>query len=736
VWGAGVLGLVGLLIATLSFSSGSLAEAEAEAERWAEDKALEVVVSGVQPEIVAKDVTGEDYRKLLVRIQAGILSNDQASTVRIWRIDGNLLFSTAQRDDVAGVTLPDDPSIERAADGEVVSVLSDDAASVPGLRPPKQPVYRTFVPMQPSGATSVMGVVEIDQPYSSIHDPALRLWRLLQIVLTVALAGVALGFVQSMRQHAADKARRSADPSAPRAERATRGDRKRERSRSIATRAWSRTRRAETTDHVPAPVPTLDVRAVETRMEELDLKVRAAEAEREQQAGEVRRLRDALEEKDAELAIARQGASPRAEAKRERKVLAEAHKRAAEAERKAMQSEKKSEDAAKRAMEASTRALEIEAQLRSSEETIGALRKELASRPIPTEGEEPAPAPRRRDASDRKAAAELKKAQAELKKAQAELSRAQVERDGLADERARLVAEMERVEAERARLEASLAQSKGDLQAQIVATTGSDTGAALLEERATTAEMKLADSEERVADAQGRLVRSEASLSDALEKLSELERARAALSAELARAKGVPVDEVASREASADASEGDAEQVPVPVGVGSDLEARIQELESARRQDISQLQHAQESFANTQLELTNASRKLREAEARIRELESELDTGPSRGPTGVAPPPVDAWAQPTPDPSQITDVVETVPAVEQAVPVVDEWDWPEPASGSAREPSTSWDPEPDWTPGPADEASSSELDDEPPAGLSLRERLARAAAARHRGALS
>jgi len=384
-WGAGVLVLLAALVATIPLSGGSLASAEAEAKRWAEDKALEVVVGGVGPEIVARDVAGDEYNRLLVRVQAGILSDDQATTVRIWRIDGNLLFSTAQRDDVGEISLPDDPSIERAAGGELVSLLTDEGA-VPGSRPSRQPLFQTFVPLQPSGASSVMGVVEIDRPYSSIHDPALRLWRLLQVVLGIALVGVVLGFVRSVRQEMAVRARRSATPSAPGPDRSTREERKRERSRSLAARARLRTRRTETDPAVPTG-PSPDLREVESRMEELDLRARAAEAEREQQRVEVKRLREALEEKEAELAIARRGASPRAEAKRERKVLAEAHKRAAEAERKSAQAEKKGEDAARRAMEASTRALDIEAQLRSAEETIGALRTELASRAEPLAGD-------------------------------------------------------------------------------------------------------------------------------------------------------------------------------------------------------------------------------------------------------------------------------------------------------------------------------------------------------------
>ena len=48
-----------------------------------------------------------------------------------------------------------------------------------------------------------------------------------------------------------------------------------------------------------------------------------------------------------------------------------------------------------------------------------------------------------------------------------------------------------------------------------------------------------------------------------------------------------------------------------------------------------------------------------------------------------------------------------------------------------------WDPEPNGTPGPSEVEATEETGDdgEQPEGPSLRERLARAAAARHRGAL-
>lgn len=389
-WGVGALVLLVALGASIPMSSGALSRAEQEAERWARDQALGVVTAGVAPGTVANDVSGGDYRKLLVRVQAGILAEGQATVVRIWRVDGNLIFSTAQRDDVAQVSLPDDPWIERAAGGEVVSTFAEESNSTLGLKRPNERLYQTFVPLQPSGASVVMGVVEIDQPYASIHDPALRLWRLLQLILGVALVGVALGFVQAVRQEARAGSR-SAPARGAESGAADGHDPKRERSRSGPWNGPRRVREPVRPHEEAQAVPGPDVRAAESRLEELDLRARAAEAEREQHLAELERLRDALEEKEAELAIAREGATTRADARRERKVLAEAHKRAAEAERKSVQAEDRSEDAAKRAMEASTRTLEIEAQLRAAEETITTLRRELADRPEHPQGTEVPP---------------------------------------------------------------------------------------------------------------------------------------------------------------------------------------------------------------------------------------------------------------------------------------------------------------------------------------------------------
>lgn len=124
----------------------------------------------------------------------------------------------------------------------------------------------------------------------------------------------------------------------------------------------------------------------------------------------------------------------------------------------------------------------------------------------------------------------------------------------------------------------------------------------------------------------------------------------------------------------------------------AELEARVAELEELRRSEVSELQHAQEALANTQVEATQAVKRAKEAEARVRELEETARTA-----------------------------VETVP--EPTYEVAEEFRQPSITSRLAalhREPAPEAEPTDEGDAAPPDE------------GLSLRERLARAAAARHR----
>lgn len=115
-------------------------------------------------------------------------------------------------------------------------------------------------------------------------------------------------------------------------------------------------------------------------LEELDLKLRASEAEREELAGTVHRLQATLAERDAEVALARDGsAGTRADTKRVNKLIADAESRAVMAEKKAAAAEKKTQEAARRATVTAERALEMEAQLSEAEQRATDTQKLLPS---------------------------------------------------------------------------------------------------------------------------------------------------------------------------------------------------------------------------------------------------------------------------------------------------------------------------------------------------------------------
>src|SRR5262245_27379163 len=186
VWGGAAALLLFVLAASFVLSGSSVSGAEDEAQARAENLSASVVEEQLTPDLLTRDIGGTDYRDLTVRVQAGILSDDRFEVVRIWRLDGALIYSTAQRDDVNGVIAPDDQWIQRALGGQTVSVVSSAGTYHEGLKRPTEELFQTFVPIRLSSDT-VEGVVEIDQRYGAIHNQALRVWRPLQAVVLLLL---------------------------------------------------------------------------------------------------------------------------------------------------------------------------------------------------------------------------------------------------------------------------------------------------------------------------------------------------------------------------------------------------------------------------------------------------------------------------------------------------------------------------------------------------------------------
>lgn len=794
VWGGAAALLLLVLVASFVLSGSSVSAAEREAQERATSLASSVVEEQLTPDLMTRDIDGTDYRDLTVRVQAGILSDDRFEVVRIWRLDGGLIYSTAQRDDVNGVVAGDDQWIQQALGGRTVSVLSSAGTYHEGLKRPNEELFQTFIPVRLS-SEAVDGVIEIDQRYGAIHNRAYRLWRPLQFVALLLLIGAGVMLARTFRGEASygdggverrqSPGRRAEDLSV----------------RDAIDRADQAERRAHDTEKRVAELEAQLSRAPSTAtataaVEELDLKLRASEAEREELTATVKRLQADLAESQAEVTLARQGsAGTRAETKRVNKLIADAESKAMAAERKAAAAEKKSQDAAKRASVSAERGLELEAQLREAQKQAADARKpsggvdqrvadaerrladterradkriaeveggtekavaraeeqarkriaeiEATARKRVAEAEgqvqrmlaeaeraaqkqvaatdgsaQEAVAEAQRNADKLVAEAERRAADAERRAGDAE-TRADLAEARTADAEARateagegmrrkeagdrkVAAELKQVEGQRDQLVSrvdELERALGEAQVraetaerdlavknfELNASADATASASSLEERATQAEKQLVDSEERVADAQSQLA-------DALGKLRELEEARAALQ-----------------------EQGDEDPAPrIGFGAGADLEARIAELENARRADVVELQKAHEAFANTQLELSNTTRKLREAEGRVKELErsgnapAKASKKKAESARDADPAPVPAYVAAADDPEAWGEVEDPFGDASEAFEMSDDT-WSDP-------------------PAPAEEPA----EEEPGEGLSLRARLARAAAARKR----
>ncbi|MGH2636187.1 MAG: hypothetical protein ACRDHU_08595, partial [Actinomycetota bacterium] len=219
-----VVAVVLVLLIGLSFvmSSRARQDAETEAEERAERYAVSGLPSQVTPEAVEGDILGTAYRELLADMQSGIMSDTRVLRIRIWRPDGDLIFSTEARDEVESFVAVDDAQIQLAADGQTTSVISEaDPAPPAGLEGSDVDLFVTYVPLRFANETEPSAVVEITQAYAVVQDETNRIWRPVQIGLFVALGGLAVLFGISQRRGRSSTARWGDKPA-----RVTRDERK------------------------------------------------------------------------------------------------------------------------------------------------------------------------------------------------------------------------------------------------------------------------------------------------------------------------------------------------------------------------------------------------------------------------------------------------------------------------------------------------------------------------------
>src|SRR5215211_9089899 len=134
--GAALLLLL-VLLGSLVLPGSSVGGSEAAAQSRAESLLGSFIEQELTPNLLARDITGNASRHLTVLVQAVTRSDDRFTTVRIWRLDGALIYSTDLRDDTS-VIAADDRWIGQALDGRTVSVLSSAGTYHDGLSRPDE----------------------------------------------------------------------------------------------------------------------------------------------------------------------------------------------------------------------------------------------------------------------------------------------------------------------------------------------------------------------------------------------------------------------------------------------------------------------------------------------------------------------------------------------------------------------------------------------------------------------
>jgi hypothetical protein len=707
-WFLAILALAGAMALSFVFAYSSVGGQQRAAQARAVADTTKKPLSDLTATQVSKPIQEGSYKALLKDIRAHIMKDDRVLRVRIFNLNGTLVFSTDSADKI-GVAQIGSPQFRTGSSGGVASVITEPEAAVPsGLAGSSERLYVTFAALRLQSQPKAAAVVEVDQRYAAIEAAADQLWRPIQLgigvlilfalIMLVAsvLAGraarrfkvepqvgaqAAPGFAQGgstraqkeleKRLEAVEETLRTAEQRAAASER---------EKRQIAERLVSAHEQLELmTAAAKSPKPA------KGGDEAMARRLAALEAERDRMAADVTRLGRELEERGSAPAGEGGGAPPSADENVQGRVaeleaaLADANAKAASLESAARQFEEEREVTSAE-LDRAKEEIAQKGRKASKSKDAGSLTEATAQL---AKAENKA-----RQAEERARQAEKLARQAEDKAREADEKIAQaLERDGQAEEQAKQWEEQVRQAQERA----SESEQRADQAAEQLVHANAridqlEADSVEVEHRAVAAEQRVGQleavtkqAEERMTQLEGGQRQAEQRAAQADVRLQEIEQERSRLSAELDRVLAAGSPEAAGTDDEARAAQ---------------LAARVEELEAQRRQDVSELQRVQEALANTQLELVAATKRATQVESSARSLQAVEDIA-------------EAPAEEGPDASLAFDEESIATRLSRA-------------KGRKR----------------AVDSEETEVPEEPAAapsrGLSLRERLARAAAARHR----
>jgi hypothetical protein len=680
-WALAVVALAGAMALSFVFAYSSVGDQQRAAQALAVGDTTRKPLSELTSTQVSKPIQGDAYKALLNDVTDHIMKDERVLRVRIFNLNGTLVFST-DADDRIGVAQIGSPQFRTGSSGGVASLIIEPEAAVPsGLAGSSERLYVTFAALRLQSQPRAAAVVEVDQRYPTIEAAAYRLWRPIQLVIGVLILVAVLMLVGSVlarrgagrfkvspqdgarplpgfaeggatrvqkelekRLEAVEESLRTAEQRAAASER---------EKRQIAERLVSAHEQLELmTAAAKSP------KRAKGGDEAVARRLTAMEAERDRMAAEVTRLERELDERGS--APAGEGGGTPASADEELQArVAELEAALADANAKATSLEsaaRQFEEERKVASEELDRAKE---EIAGQKGRKGSKTKDAGSLAEAAKVEE-----RARQAEERAGQAEELLRQAEDKAREADEKVAQaLERAGQATEQ--------------------LAQANARIEQLEAGGTDVERRAVAAEQRVAQLEAVTKQAEERMTQLEGGQRQAEQRAAQADVRLLEIEQERTKLAEELERvlAAGLP--------ATAGAEDGER---------AAQLAARVEELEAQRRQDVSELQRVQEALANAQHELATASKRAK-VESSVRPLQAVEDVA-------------EASAKEAPG---------NGPSEEETI-----------ATRLSRAKGRKRGVEPDEPPALPEPAAPEEPAAAPSGGLSLRERLARAAAARHR----
>jgi chromosome segregation ATPase len=691
-WALAVVALAGALALSFVFAYSSVGDQQRAAQARAVGDTTRKPLSELTATQVSKPIQGDAYKDLLKDVRDHVMKDDRVLRVRIFNLIGTLVFST-DGDDKIGVAQIGSPQFRTGSSGGVASLITEPEAAVPsGLAGSGERLYVTFAALRLQSQPKAAAVVEVDHRYPTIEAAAYRLWRPIQLGIGVLILIAVLMLVGSaLARRAAGRFKVSAQDGARPAPGFAQGGATRvqkeleKRLEAVEESLRTAEQRAAASDREKRQIAERLVSA----HEQLELMTAAAkspkrakggdeaverltalETERDRMAAEVSRLEGELDERGS-AAVGDGGGTPSGGDEALQARVAELEGALADANAKAT------------SLESAARQFEEERKVASEE--LDRAKAEIA-------GQKGRKGSKTKDpGSPAQAADEMARAEERARQAE-ELSQQ-------AEERARQAEELLQQAEDRSReADEEVAQAlerAGQASEQLAQANARieqlEAGGGEVERRAIAAEQRVAQleavtkqAEERMTQLEGGQRQAEQRAAQADVRLQEIEQERSKLSEELQRvlATGSP--------ATGGAEDGER---------AAQLTARVEELEAQRRQDVSELQRVQEALANAQHELATASKRAK-VESGVRSLQAVEDVSEASA--------EEALGNGASEEETIATRLSRAKGRKRVV-------------------------EPDAPATPAEPAAPDEpAADAPSGGLSLRERLARAAAARHR----